>query len=419
MEKTSFANIAILGYGTVGSGVFEALSMNADSIEEKTGREVSVKRVLDLRDFPGDPAEPLITHDFNDILNDDSIEIVAEVMGGMNPAYSFTKALLSKGVSVVTSNKELVASHGAELCELACENNANYLFEASVGGGIPIIRPLREALTGDRITKISGILNGTTNYILTEMKNGADYGDVLKEAQRLGYAEQNPEADVEGHDSCRKIAILLSLATGGQIDYTDIHTEGISRLTQADIAIAEMFGLSAKLIASGEISKNGEITAFVSPALVEKTAPLSTVNGVFNAVMVTGNIVGDIMFYGSGAGKLPTASAVVADVIAAAKHKGVNIPIIWSKDKLYVKPFSESVSSKLVTVSFSDKNKAIESIEAAFGKKAAETLLFPSEFSGTAAFVTNAAAESDTSARLDKLSSGAGIARVVGSLRLI
>ena len=295
--------IAVLGYGTVGSGVVEVINTNHSSINKKAGEEINIKYVLDLRDFPGDPIQEKIVHDFDVILNDPEIKIVVEVMGGVEPAYTFTKKALLAGKSVCTSNKELVARHGAELLEIARERNINYLFEASCGGGIPIIRPLNSSLTADVIVEISGILNGTTNYMLTKMsREGLNYGDVLKEAQAKGYAELHPEADVEGWDACRKIAILTSLASGNQVDFHDIYTEGITKVTSEDFAYAKKMGCAIKLLAVSK--KMGETyCAMVAPALVRKENPLYMVNDVFNAVCVEGNMLGASMFYGSGAGK--------------------------------------------------------------------------------------------------------------------
>ena len=327
-------NVGIIGYGTVGSGVFEVLNTNSKSIAVKAGEEIKVKRICDLRDFPGDAAEKLITHDFNDVLKDDEITIVVETMGGTKPAYDFVKASIEAGKSVCTSNKELVAKFGAGLIKLAEKHNVNFLFEASVGGGIPIIRPLNYALTAEEILEIKGILNGTTNFILTKMNDeGLDYETVLKEAQAMGYAEKNPTADVEGFDTCRKIAILTSLAYGKQVDFEDIRTEGITKITKEDMEYAKALNASIKLI--GESKKeNGTVYARVAPALIDREQPLYSVHDVFNAIFVKGNMVDDVMFYGRGAGKLPTASAVVADVIDAAKHKNKHIPIIWKEDKL-------------------------------------------------------------------------------------
>lgn len=327
-------NIAVLGYGTVGSGVVEVLNVNGDSINKRCGHEINVKYILDLRDFPGDPIQDKIVHDYDVILNDSEIKIVVEVMGGVEPAYTFVKAAILKGKSVCTSNKELVAKHGAELLRLSKEQRVNFLFEASVGGGIPIIRPLNQSLTADEIEEITGILNGTTNYILTKMADeGLDFNEVLMEAQARGYAERNPAADIEGYDACRKIAILSSLAFGMQVDFEDIYTEGITKITETDIKYAKAMGASIKLLGTSR-KEQDQVYAMVAPMLIKPTHPLFSVNDVFNGIFVRGNVIGDVMFYGSGAGKLPTASAVVADVVDAAKHIGTNIMTIWSSKKL-------------------------------------------------------------------------------------
>lgn len=311
--------IAILGFGTVGSGVYDIISQN-DFAEEALS-PVCVKYILDIRDFPDHPEKHLFTKDFEDILNDDEIYCVAEAMGGLHPAYEFTKSLLEKGVSVVTSNKELVATHGPELLEIARKKNANYLFEASVGGGIPIIKPMCSSLKSNTIKKIIGILNGTTNYILTEMiTKNKDFAEALSDAQKKGYAERNPAADIEGHDACRKLAILSSLAWGNYVDYKDIVTEGITEITLTDVRFAEELGYVIKLI--GYAEKGDKVFARVSPMLVSKDFPLAGVNDVFNAIVVEGDYLGTSMFYGKGAGKFPTASAVVADIIESVRHKG-------------------------------------------------------------------------------------------------
>ena len=324
---------AVLGYGTVGSGVVEVIEKNADMVGRNAGEEIHVKYILDLRDFPGDPHEKEVIHDFKQIIEDDEVKIVCETMGGVGAAYEFTKQALAAGKSVCTSNKELVAAHGPELLALAKEHNCNYLFEASVGGGIPIIRPIKDALTAERIEAITGILNGTTNYILTKMeKEGADFESVLKLAQDKGYAERNPEADVEGHDACRKIAILSSLMTGKNVDYQKIYTEGITKITARDFAYAGAMGMSIKLLALSR--KMGEETlAMVAPFLISEESPLHMVSGVFNAIMVKGNLLGDSMFYGRGAGKLPTASAVVADVVDCARHIGETLMCFWDAEE--------------------------------------------------------------------------------------
>ncbi len=324
--------IAILGYGTVGSGVYEILKKNPPSIAKKAGDSIEIKYILDIREFDDHPEKHLFTKNFDDILNDDEVSIVVEVMGGLEPAYSFSKSALLKGKSVVTSNKELVATHGTELIRLAKEHDANYFFEASVGGGIPIIRPLNQCLTANEIDEVHGILNGTTNFILTKMfEEGATFESSLREAQSLGYAERNPEADVEGHDACRKTAILASLATGKFVDYHDIPTEGITKISTADVLFAGKIGYVIKLIGSAEVGPDGKVQAIVAPRLVSKDSQLADVNGVFNAILVHGDSLGDVMFYGRGAGKLPTASAVVADVIDAAKHIHINKWVIWSE----------------------------------------------------------------------------------------
>lgn len=328
-------NIAVLGYGTIGSGVVEVLNTNGESISKRAGKRINIKYVLDLREFPGDPIMEKLVHDINIILNDPEVKIVVEVMGGVEPAYSFVKTALLGGKSVVTSNKELVAKHGAELLDIAKERNLNFLFEASVGGGIPIIRPLNQSLTADEIVEITGILNGTTNYILTKMsEEGIDFETALKDAQSRGYAERNPAADVEGHDACRKIAILSSLAYGMQVDFEDIYTEGITHITDIDIRYAKAIGAKIKLFASSIRDKDDKVYAMVAPMMIKANHPLYSVNDVFNGIYVRGNVIGDIMFYGSGAGKLPTASAVVADVVDATKHLGTNIWTIWSSKKL-------------------------------------------------------------------------------------
>ena len=325
-------HVAVLGYGTVGSGVVEVIEENKALVNKKACEELNVKYILDLRDFPGDPYENKVVHDVNVILDDPEVSIVCETMGGVRPAYDFTKNALLKGKSVCTSNKELVANHGPELLQIAKENNCNYFFEASVGGGIPIIRPLNAALTAEKIEAITGILNGTTNYILTKMQNeGANFEDVLKQAQELGYAERNPEADVEGYDACRKIAILSSLMVGKNVKYEDIYTEGITKITADDFVYAKAMGKSIKLLAMSKALEQGTL-AMVSPCMIDSSYPLYMVQDVFNAILVKGNMLGDSMYYGRGAGKLATASAVVADVIECARNMGRTLPIFWDAE---------------------------------------------------------------------------------------
>lgn len=360
-------HIAILGYGTVGSGVVEVLDVNGDSISKRCGQEINVKYILDLKDFPGTPIADKIVHDYSTIANDPEVKVIVEVMGGVEPAYTFVKEAILKGKSVCTSNKELVAKHGAELLELSKAMKVNFLFEASVGGGIPIIRPLNQSLTADEIEEITGILNGTTNYILTKMSNdNSDFDTALKEAQAMGYAERNPAADIEGYDACRKIAILSSLAFGMQVDFEDIYTEGISQITDIDISYAKALGASIKLLGTSKKENDG-VHAMVAPMLIKPTHPLYSVNGVFNGIFVRGNVIGDVMFYGSGAGKLPTASAVVADVVDAAKHIGTNIMTLWSSKKLKLIDRQETKHRFFVRVNdISDETK--ESIAMEFGQ---------------------------------------------------
>lgn len=335
-------NVAVMGYGTVGSGVVEVLRTNGELINERAQDVINVKYVLDLRDFPGDPVEEILTHDFETIVNDAEVDIVVETMGGVEPTYTFVKRCLEAGKNVATSNKALVAKHGAELLEIARDRSINFMFEASVGGGIPIIRALNSSLTADRIDEVTGILNGTTNYMLTKMFfESADYDEVLKEAQEKGYAERNPEADVEGHDACRKIAILTSLIAGQHVDFETIHTEGITKITTEDMKYAKTMDMAIKLLASSK--REGEsFSAIVAPMLLSKNHPLCNVNDVFNAIFVRGNMLGDAMFYGSGAGKLPTASAVVADVVDAAKHLHRTVVTRWESNTLELVPNADA-----------------------------------------------------------------------------
>ena len=353
-------NVAVLGYGTIGSGVVEVLNLNKENIAKRAGQEIKVKYVLDLRDFPGDPVQSILVHDFRIIAEDPEIDIVVEVMGGVEPAYSFVKECLLKKKSVCTSNKELVAKHGAELLEIARQQKVNFLFEASVGGGIPIIRPLNQSLTADEIMEITGILNGTTNYILTQMHDRSiTFEEALKEAQQKGYAEKNPTADVEGFDACRKLAILASLAYGMQVDFEDISTEGVSKITKEDMQYADALHASIKLFATGK-REGDKFFAMVAPRMIRSNHPLYSVNDVFNAILVRGNVLGDVMFYGSGAGKLPTASAVVADVVDAAKHAGTNIMTLWSNKKLELSDNSNAENVFFVRVPAEQKEKACE-----------------------------------------------------------
>lgn len=333
---------AVMGYGTIGSGVVEVLEENRDIIAKKTGKEIEVKYILDLREFPGTPVENKIVHDIASITGDPEVKIVVEAMGGVHPAYEFTRACLMAGKHVATSNKALVAACGTELLQIARKKQVNFLFEASTGGGIPVIRTMYRSLAGEKIEEITGILNGTTNYILTKMDRcGQTFESALKEAQDLGYAERNPEADVEGHDTCRKIAILTAMATGKEVNYEDIPTEGITKITDVDFKYAEKLGRSVKLFGSSRI-EGDKVTAFVAPVMVGLEHPLYAVNDVYNGIVIKGNMLGTSMYFGSGAGKLPTASAVVADMMEAAVYSEENIPLGWTEERLEIEPLENA-----------------------------------------------------------------------------
>lgn len=388
--------IAVLGYGTVGSGVVEVIEKNKDMVNKKAGEELSIKYILDLRDFPGDPYESKVVHDYQTIVNDPEIQIICETMGGTGAAYEFTKQALQVGKSVCTSNKELVAAHGPELLTMAKEHKCNYLFEASVGGGIPIIRPLNYSLTAEKIESITGILNGTTNYILSKMeKEGADFDAVLKRAQEKGYAERNPEADVEGYDACRKIAILSSLMLGENVDYRKVYTEGITRITATDFAYAKEMDMSIKLLAMSK-EVGDETLAMVAPFMISADHPLHMVNGVFNAVFVHGNMLGDSMYYGKGAGKLPTASAVVSDVIDCARHIGKVIMCFWDATDAKLMNVEEAENKFFFRV----KSGNGEKVKAVFGEVKSVKL---SGMDEEEAFVTSLMKEKDFAEKYEKI----------------
>ncbi len=399
--------VAVLGYGTVGSGVVEVIERNSDLIAHTAGDALHVKYVLDIRDFPGDPIQERITHDFDQILDDPEIKVIAEVMGGVEPACTFTKKALEKGKSVCTSNKELVARHGSELLALARKRNVNYLFEASCGGGIPIIAAINQSLIANEIDEITGILNGTTNYILSEMADsGSAFEDALSDAQAKGYAERNPEADVEGHDACRKIAILSSLCFGKRVNYEDIYTEGITKITHADILYAKELGMAVKLLASGWTVPEGDTKRFyalVAPFLVSPENPLFSVNGVFNAVFVHGNMLGDAMFYGSGAGKLPTASAVVGDMIEAVRRPGETIMTFDCDEKLPITAVENESRRFFVRI----PKEREEAARKAFGD--ISKVVVP-EISGETGFVTEMMTEKDFKKRAEE--AGGVISRI-------
>ena len=385
--------VAVLGYGTVGSGVVEVIEKHKAEINKKSGEELNVKYILDLRDFPGDPYEDKVVHDVNMILDDPEVKIICETMGGLKPAYDFTKKALSLGKSVCTSNKELVAAHGPELIRVAHENKCNYLFEASVGGGIPIIRPLNYSLTAEKIDAITGILNGTTNYILTKMdREGADFEAVLKEAQEKGYAERNPEADVEGYDACRKIAILSSLMCCKNVKYEEIYTEGITKITATDFVYARAMGRTIKLLAQSK-EVDGKLFAMVAPFMISRDNPLYMVNDVFNAVCVHGNMLGDSMYYGKGAGKLPTASAVVSDVVDCARHIGKVIMCFWGDEDVKVSDVSEARRAFFVRVDVAKEKEAIDTFKS--------VRVIEADVEGEFAFVTDVMSEKEFNEKAD------------------
>ncbi len=387
--------VAVMGFGTIGSGVVEVLSINRESIAKRVGDTIDVKYVLDLRDFEGHPIQKKIVHDYRRIVEDKEVSIVVETMGGVEPAYTFVKAMLEAGKHVTTSNKALVAEKGAELLEIAKAHQVNFQFEASVGGGIPIIRPLKSCLTADVIEEITGIINGTTNYMLTEMsEKGTDFDDVLKDAQAKGYAEKDPTADIEGYDAGRKIAILTSLVAGQQVDFEDIHTEGISHITSTDIKYAKSMGRAIKLLATSKHVGDG-YAAMVAPFLLNSKHPLFSVNGVFNAIFVKGNVLGDAMFYGSGAGKLPTASAVVADIVEMAKHMDKHIPIEWRREKLELIDYKDFDNRFFVRA-----NESEEAVKEVFGEV---EFVKAEDVTGEVGFVTSVMPESEFETRAAKL----------------
>ncbi len=363
---------AIMGYGTIGSGVAEILTECKDKITRSAGQEICLKYVLDLREFPDSPVADRIIHDFQVIESDPQIRLVVETMGGLNPACSFVKACLKAGKHVITSNKALVEAHGTELMEIARENKVNFLFEASVGGGIPIIRTLYRCLMGEEIQEITGILNGTTNFILTKMdQEGAAFEKALKEAQELGYAEQDPSADVEGHDTCRKIAILTAMATGREVHYEQIHTEGITRITDVDFQYARKMGMSIKLLGTARISGDKAL-AMVAPVMIGSENPLYGVRGVYNGILVKSQMLGETMYYGSGAGKLPTASAVVADLIEAVQQDKEPVSAGWRNEQQLMEESGKFRYRYFVRIEGAAAQKK-EQIQKAFGD--AETIV--------------------------------------------
>ncbi len=391
-------NVAIMGHGVVGSGTAEILINHPERAEKAAHTAVNVKYILDLRDFPELSYSDKFVKDFNIILNDDSVKVVAEVMGGINPAYDFVKKCLEKGKSVVTSNKELVAAKGAELLKIAAENNANFLFEASVGGGIPVLRPISQCLAANEITEISGILNGTTNYILNKMiVENMDFDSALALAQKKGFAEKNPAADIEGHDACRKICILAALAFGKHVYPEQVKTEGITDITLDDAEYADSFGCTIKLIGHAKRLENGKITASVRPTLVSRDCILSDVNGVFNAIMIKGDETGNVMFYGKGAGKEATASAVVADILDCVKHIDTRKYVSWEEGSAdYVDNCSDEPVRLFVLLSGDDFDGLVSEVENAFPGVSC----IKNKFRNEIAFLTNAEKPSETLKKL-------------------
>ncbi len=400
------AKVAVLGYGTVGSGVVEVLDTNAAEVEKSAGEKIELKYILDLRDFPGDKHESQVVHDINIILEDPEVDVICETMGGIEPAFTFEKQALAKGKSVCTSNKELVAAHGPELVELAKANGVSYLFEASVGGGIPVLRSINDSLKHEKIDSITGILNGTTNYILTKMDNeGVGFETVLKKAQEKGYAEKNPEADVEGYDACRKIAILSSLMSGKHVNYEDIYTEGITKINIEDFEYARALNMKIKLLAMCKKNENGFFT-IVAPFLIPMENPLASVNGVFNAINVHGNMLGDVMFYGKGAGKNATASAVVADVIDMTKHKGGHVEVNMNAERAQLTPKDNAVRRFFVRVPAELQDQAMEVFGT--GVEVVKRNSISNEF----AFITDLISEKDFDEKLWKMDSVKGYLRL-------
>lgn len=412
------AYVAVMGHGTVGSGVVEVLRKNKDSIAKKAGENIILKKILDRRSFPDLPYSDLFTTDPEEILNDDDIQVVVEVLGGIEPAYTYVKRALNSGKHVVTSNKELVAEHGAELLRLARDRDVNFFFEASVGGGIPIIRPLNQCLAANEISEIIGILNGTTNYILTQMRlHGKSFDDALADAQQRGYAERDPSNDVDGYDAARKIAILSSIAFDRAVDYKDIYTEGISSITEIDMLYADELDRTIKLIAMCR-DMGGKLMARVSPLMIPKDSPLATVDDAFNAILVRGDVIGDVMFYGMGAGKLPTASAVVADVIDAVKHLKTRKKEVWTDDrKCPVMDVNDTVSRYFIRVAYNDRAEAINAVRELFGDVNLAFCANPvvkNEFG----FISNAEAEYKLNDRMALLNDSDAVDRVINRIRV-
>lgn len=389
------AKIAVLGYGVVGSGTVEVFYKNKENLEKKAGEPLDIKYILDVRDFPDSPYADKFVKDFNVILNDPEVSVVSEVIGGLKPAYDFVKSALSAGKSVVTSNKELVAAKGAELLAIAKEKGVNFFFEASVGGGIPIIKPIHTCLEANEIDAIAGILNGTTNFILTKMiRDGIGFDEALKTAQELGYAERNPTADVEGIDACRKICILASLAFGRHVYPESVHTEGITKITLDDVSYIDSYNAKIKLIGCARRENENEISIGVFPAVIMDESQLAGVNDVFNAILVRGDATGDVVFYGKGAGKLPTASAVVSDIVSAVKHSDTSRSLTWvDSEQTFIRPFEEFTCANYIRVPVKDSESAKTTVKEIFGD--VKYLSTKGSNDKELAFITNVMREKD------------------------
>ncbi len=410
------AKIAVLGYGVVGSGTVEVFYKNKESLEKKAGEELDIKYILDVRDFPDSPYADKFVKDFNIILNDPEVSVVSEVIGGLKPAYDFVKSSLMAGKSVVTSNKELVAAKGAELLAIAKEKNVNFFFEASVGGGIPIIKPLHACLSANEIDEIAGILNGTTNFILTKMiRDGMGFEEALKIAQDLGYAERNPSADVDGHDTCRKICILASLAFGKHVYPESVHTEGITKVTLADVEYCDSFDAKIKLIGCAKREDDGKVSIGVFPAVIKDESQLAGVNDVFNAILVRGDATGDVVFYGKGAGKLPTASAVVSDIVSAVKHSDTSKSLTWADSAQdFIKPFDEFKCADYIRLSAKNPEVTKAVIKALFGD--VEYLSSKNQPENELAFITGVLSEKEAAEACAKVADGA---EILGRIRVL
>ena len=410
------AKIAVLGYGVVGSGTVEVLYKNKESLEKKAGQELDIKYILDVRDFPDSPFCDKFVKDFDVILNDPEVTVIAEVIGGLKFSYPYVKSALEAGKSVVTSNKELVAAKGAELLAIAKAKNVNFFFEASVGGGIPIIKPIHACLEANEIDEIAGILNGTTNFILTKMiRDGMSFDDALKLAQQLGYAESNPSADVDGHDSCRKICILASLAFGKHVYPESVHTEGITKITLADVEYCDSFDSKIKLIGCTKREDNGQISIGVFPAIIKDGSQLASVNDVFNAILVRGDATGDVVFYGKGAGKLPTASAVVSDIVSAVKHSDTSKSLTWTdSEQSFIKSFDEFSCSTYIRLTANNVEVTKAVVKAVFGE--VEYLSSKNQPENEFAFITGVMTEKEVNDACAKVSDGA---EILGRIRVL